>query len=150
MQSTSSVFRDFLSIIHGNEVLWSDHCTILCMRSSYSGEFKSDERASEPSVHFCNRVVPIDDSIVYGLIVRDVEDSKCLCRYKFKEEQTKSNCLFTFCFKNILMLSVYIICLYNECVIGLCFIGCFLPSSHPLHSHFFTIWHAHFWSLFQI
>ncbi len=28
-----------------------------------------------------------------------------------------------------------LICLYNECVVGLCFIGC-LPSSHPLRSHF--------------
>ncbi len=76
--STSSVFRAFLSIIHENEVLWSNHCTVLCMRSSYSGEFKSDERASEPSVHFVNTTVTIFNITTRGARMRELFLAQCL------------------------------------------------------------------------
>ncbi len=73
--------------------------------------------------------------------------SKQWYRLKIQRRANKKQlCLYSFCFKYIFIW----ICLYNECVVGLCFIGWFLPSSHPLHSHFSTVLHAHFWSLFQI
>ncbi len=50
-------FSELFSILFiRTKLLWSNHCAVLRMRSSYSGEFKSHERASTPSVHLCKNM----------------------------------------------------------------------------------------------
>ncbi len=60
------------------------------------------------------------------------------------QRRVVSDCLYSFCFKDILIF----ICLC-KCVVGLCFIGCVLPFSHPLHSHFSTVLHANSGDFFR-
>ncbi len=66
--STSSVFLAILSIIHENELSPSNHSTVLCMRTFYSGEFKSHERASRCSFIYV--------SIPYAVIKSELKNKK--------------------------------------------------------------------------
>ncbi len=70
-ESTSSVVRAILSIIHENELLPSNHCAVLLMKSTYSGEFKSHERASCCQLISVNMTATIFNMTTHGPCMRE-------------------------------------------------------------------------------